>query len=156
LPHWFDDLKNKEKLMSKNELNGKCLCGAVSFRATPAKAQVGVCHCAMCRKWSSGPYFAIMCGDAVEFTGMENATIFRSSKWAERGFCKTCGTNLFWRLADGSEYGVAAGMVSDQAGLTMAREVFVDEKPDWYAFANKTQKMTGPEVIAMFASDDAG
>ena len=36
----------------------------------------------------------------------------------------------------------------------MKRQIFIDEKPDWYDFANETETMTGPEVIAMFSEGD--
>ena len=137
--------------MKKNTLTGKCLCGAVKFRATPEKAHAGACHCKMCRNWCSGPFMAVMCGNSVEFDGTDNISIYSSSEWAERGFCKTCGTNLFWRLADGREYGMAAGAFDDQSALTFTSQVFTDENPGWYEFANETHDMTGPEVIAMYS-----
>jgi hypothetical protein len=32
-------------------------------------------------------------------------------------------------------------------------QVFIDEKPEYYCFANETQNMTGAEVFAMFAHE---
>ena len=31
-------------------------------------------------------------------------------------------------------------------------QVFIDEKPDYYSFANETKDMTGQELFAMFAN----
>ncbi|MGI9481806.1 MAG: GFA family protein [Hyphomicrobiales bacterium] len=136
--------------MGQDERTGRCLCGAVTFKAVPGGAHTAACHCSMCRKWCSGPYLLINCGKAVEFEGEENITVYRSSDWGERGFCAKCGSNLFWRLADGGQYGIAAGAFDSDEGWTMKREIFIDEKPDWYDFGNDTEKMTGPEVIALF------
>jgi len=32
------------------------------------------------------------------------------------------------------------------------RQVFVDEKPEYYDFANKTKDFTGAEIFAMFGA----
>ena len=90
---------------------GKCLCGAVEI-STPAMAQdFGACHCDMCRTWSAGPFMTVDCGHDVTFKGEENIQMYDSSEWAERGFCKKCGTNLFYRLKKANQY-----FVSIQAG----------------------------------------
>ena len=140
--------------MGQGERTGRCLCGAVTFKAVPSGAHAGVCHCDMCRKWCTGPYFFVNCGQSVEFEGKENISVYRSSDWGERGFCAKCGSNLFWRLSDGSQYGISAGAFESDEGLSMKRQIFIDEEPDWYDFANETERMTGPEVIAMFSEGD--
>jgi len=38
----------------------------------------------------------------------------------------------------------------DRAGYAFTHQVFVDEKPAYYDFANKTHNMTGAEVFAEF------
>jgi len=40
----------------------------------------------------------------------------------------------------------------DNDNVTFTSEIFIDEKPDYFSFANDTKKMTGAEVFAMFAS----
>ena len=76
---------------------------------------------------------------------------FQSSDWAERGFCGNCGTNLFYRVLASDEYIVSPFVLDDQSDLTLTGQIFIDEKPDWYAFANETKNMTGAEVFAMYA-----
>ncbi|MEM9989231.1 MAG: GFA family protein, partial [Pseudomonadota bacterium] len=82
--------------------SGSCLCGEVKFTATPAEKKVGVCHCDICRTQTAGPFFGIDCGDSLEIEDTPFLGIYRSSEWAERGFCKKCGTVLFWRTHDHS------------------------------------------------------
>ena len=38
------------------------------------------------------------CGTDVIFEDESAIGVFESSEWAERGFCKSCGTALFYRL----------------------------------------------------------
>ena len=68
-------------------MKGKCLCGAIEVVADD-HAEVGLCHCSMCRRWSGGPMFAVHCGAGVAFNGAA-AKAYRSSEWAERGFPDT-------------------------------------------------------------------
>jgi hypothetical protein len=135
----------------KLEKTGRCLCGAVTVTATAVDPHVHACHCAMCRRWNGGPAMASNCGTTVEIAGAENVTAYRSSAWAERAFCKTCGTNLFYRVVESDELIVNVGIFDDQSGLELAGEIFVDEQPGWYGFAGERNRMTGAEVFAMFA-----
>lgn len=135
-----------------NIVTGSCLCKAVNLSTTSVNKEVGACHCGMCRKWGGGSLFAIECEGEVSFTGEENITIYQSSEWAERGFCKLCGSHLFYRLKQNNQYYIPAGIFDNREGLVFDHQIFIDEKPEYYSFANETKKMTGEEVIAMFAS----
>ncbi|POF30207.1 GFA family protein [Roseibium marinum] len=130
-------------------LSGGCLCGAVRFTAVPEKPEMGVCHCSMCRRWTGGVFMAVGCGD-VQVEDEDALGVYKSSGYGERVFCKTCGTTLFWRMADGSHTSVSAQAFDDPSVFKFTTEIFVDEQPANYAFANDTSKMTGPEVIAYF------
>ncbi|GEM_PF-4418387 len=79
---------------------GNCLCGAIRITAININNNVGACYCGMCRKWGGGPLMAVNCGTNVSFEGEDNISVFNSSDWAERGFCKKCGSHLFYRLLD--------------------------------------------------------
>lgn len=134
-------------------MKAKCLCGAVEVTA-PDHEEVGVCHCSMCRRWGGGPMFAVHCGSGVEFGGTAKPQTYRSSEWAERGFCPTCGTHLFYHLLPSDEYILSAGLFQANESFRLASQIFIDEKPGFYDFANQTPVMTGPEVFAQFASGD--
>ena len=136
-------------------MTGRCLCGAVKFRAEGVPHDVAACHCGMCRRWAGGPGFAVEV-KAVSFEGAERIGRYRSSDWAERGFCKKCGSNLFYRLIDTDQYLMTPGTFDDQSGFKMTTEVFIDEKPACYTFADETSKMTGAEVFAMYAPKPEG
>ena len=132
---------------------GGCLCGAVRFSVAGDPRAVVACHCTMCRRWSSGPYFAVECGRDVVLEGEPNIGVCASSDWAERGFCKLCGSNLFYRLRDSGDYQISAGSFDDPSDFTLDLQVFVDEQPPYCGLAQKSKMMTRAEVIAMFAPD---
>lgn len=133
-------------------MQGSCLCGAVTL-AAPDRSEVGVCHCGMCRKWGGGPLFAIQCGTAVSITGEDQVGTFASSPWAERGFCRTCGTHLFYRLTEGGSYAVPAGLFQGEVGFELESQIFIDKKPAYYALSNQTPTLTEREVMEQFGAD---
>ncbi len=133
------------------EGSGRCICGAVKFTATSAKTDIGACHCKTCRQWSSGPWMASDCGQSVEFENADSMGVYQSSKWAERGYCKQCGTHLFYRLKGNSQTLMSAGLFDDQSQFNFHHQVFIDEKPSYYCFAEDTVEMTGFEVFARYA-----
>ncbi|MEM1046870.1 MAG: GFA family protein [Pseudomonadota bacterium] len=135
---------------------GKCLCGAVTIWVGAAHTDVGICHCAMCRRWGSGPNMAIEVGKDLVIDGFESITTYRSSEWAERAFCRTCGSNLYYRIVEEDTYAVCVGLFEEFRGMELKSQIFIDEKPDFYAFANETVTMTGAEVFALYASPGDG
>ena len=132
------------------ERNGTCLCGAVNFTAEHMSTEVGACHCNMCRKWGGGPYMEVDCGPDVSFTGAKNISLYQSSEWAGRGFCNQCGTNLFYRLKEGNMHMMPVGLFDDDKEFTFKKQVFIEEKPDFYSFSNDTENSTGDESVAKF------
>ena len=136
---------------------GSCLCKAVSFEITSKIEKVGACHCDMCRAWTGGVYLGIeVPSDNLSVTGAENVKTYTSSPWAERSFCGTCGSNLWYRItAEGPYQGVyhlGMGALEDASGIPLTEEIYIDSKPDGYSFAQDTKQMTKAEVEAMFAS----
>ncbi len=134
--------------MSEHTLSGKCLCGAVTVEATPARDHLEACHCDMCRRWGGIAFLGIQCGPNVSFSGEEHIGRYKSSDWAERGFCKQCGSNLFYLFLPAGNYGLLAGLFDDLGDVTLSEEIFVDEQPAYYSFAGERPRKTGAQIIA--------
>lgn len=135
---------------------GSCMCGAVRFTISVPVTETAACHCSMCRKWSGGVYMAVQLpADSVEIEGADAIRFFASSPWAERAFCGTCGSNLFYRVtAEGPMQGeihMGLGVLDDPSGVALTTELFIDLKPEAYGFAQKTHQMTEADVMEMFA-----
>lgn len=131
-----------------HELKGKCLCGSVGVRAE-VEEHMDACHCPMCRVWTGGPLMTVECS-SPEWSGEEHISVYDSSDWAQRGFCKQCGTHLFYRLKAIPHYALPAGLLEGTENFTFTQQIFVDKKPDNYDFANRTKELTGEEVFALF------
>lgn len=130
---------------------GQCLCGAIKITATKMIPIVAACHCNMCRRWGGGPLLATDCGEDIQFDGEEHIGTYDSSEWAQRGFCKQCGTHLFYRLREPVKYFIPVGIFDDMDNVTFEDQVFIDEKPGYYDFSNKTKNLTGEELFALYA-----
>jgi len=137
-------------MAEKQKLTGRCMCGAVKVSARAVEPSVSVCHCDMCRRWSSGPFMEVTCHSVV-FEGEGAIGRIRSSDWAERGFCTKCGSNLFYHILESDEYQLSVGLLDHQSKLVMELQVFTDSKPPFYDLANQTKMMTGAEVAAAYA-----
>lgn len=134
-----------------NGLGGGCLCGAVRITAEHVDTEHSACHCGMCRRWAGGPFMAVKTG-RLDIQGEHNITAYASSDWATRGFCKTCGTNLYYYLKPADTYMVSIGLFDDSSPFRLVRELFIDRKPDGYAFAGDLPSMTEAEVFEKFAA----
>lgn len=130
-----------------------CLCKAIRITAEKPGDSVGACHCSMCRTWGGGPLLAIDCGTEVSIDGAEHMTVYDSSAWADRGFCSRCGSHLFYRLKGNQQYVIPAGLFDEDLPVTFDHQVFIDEKPTYYSFAEKTSDMTGAEVFAKYGGE---
>lgn len=135
-------------------MKGSCLCGGVVV-ATDDHHEISVCHCGTCRRWAGGPLLAVHCGTDVEFSGEIAPATYQSSDWGERGFCPACGTSLFFHVLPSNEYILPAGLFDGAVEFHVASQIFIEEKPDYYAFSNVTPTMTGEQVFARFKGDPA-
>jgi len=92
----------------------------------------------------------IECGTAVKFLGEENISVYKSSEWAVRGFCKNCGTHLYIRDEKSGEYGIPPGLFENDENIEFNRQVFIDQKPSYYSFSEKTQNITSEYIYKHF------
>ncbi|WP_314094457.1 GFA family protein [Shinella sp. M31] len=117
--------------------SGHCLCGAVRFRTSGRLRDVTACHCSQCRRQTGHFYAATnVQDDGLAVEGAESVTWYRASETASRGFCRTCGSALFWK-GDGSDYtSIMAGAFDQPTGLKIGVHIFCADKGDYYEIAD--------------------
>jgi aspartate/methionine/tyrosine aminotransferase len=95
-----------------------------------------VCHCNECRRWS-GHQFAATAARREDLALVEE----RGLAWIEspasdasalRGFCRECGSALFWEAPGRDTISIAAGSVDAPTGLHVAGHVYVPQAGDYY------------------------
>ncbi|MBC2776380.1 GFA family protein [Parasphingopyxis marina] len=126
---------------------GHCLCGAVTVRTAPPEPHVDACHCGMCRRWGGGAFLSLKLVTDPQIDGAGHIARYASSDWAERGFCRECGTHLFFFFKPSNGYSFTPGLFDDAEKFELVEEIFIDEKPAYYSFAGDAAKKTGAEVI---------
>jgi len=81
-------------------VDGRCLCHAIRFRVELPTLWCAHCHCTMCRQ-SHGAACVTWVGVAEEgfaiTAGKRAVTWHDSSTDAQRGFCRECGSSMFFR-----------------------------------------------------------
>ena len=112
---------------------GGCLCGKVRFTVDGPLDPVTYCHCGQCRRQSGHVLAATGAPIAtISIEGEGELTWFAASKEAERGFCRHCGSHMFWKPASGHRIAIMAGALDGPVALVQKRHIFVSDKPDWY------------------------
>ena len=112
---------------------GSCLCGAVTFEVSVPLPAPDACHCSKCRK-HSGHVFAStdVPRAAVAIRGEDHIAWYTSSEKARRGFCRTCGSSLFWDPLFRDWIGVAMGAFDQPTETHLGVHIFVADKGDYY------------------------
>lgn len=136
-----------------NRIEGGCLCGAVTILSRLESASLRICHCGMCRRHGSAGFMSIA-NDPQDVQVTGPVEVYRSSDWAERGFCRTCGSTLWYgNRSDGARH-LSAGLFEDAGGALLKLEFFADQCPQGYGFAGDHKKLTTTQTIALFAPNE--
>jgi hypothetical protein len=110
-------------------MTGGCQCGAVRFRARRLMDNPHVCHCRMCQKAVGGLFAALV--------GVKNADLtwtageparFESSEGVDRGFCRDCGTPLFFHRRSGGHVSISIGSFDEPAAIPLDFEWGIESR----------------------------
>ncbi len=117
---------------------GKCMCGAVAFEFRADREDVSECHCGQCRSWSGHRWASLNAPfESLKIKkGEDQLGWFKSSDYARRGFCKNCGSSLFWHADRLDDYkhriAISAGTIEPGAPMALAEHIFVADKGAYY------------------------
>ena len=138
-------------MSEQREISGQCLCGEVTVTATVTDLVMRACHCDMCRRHTSSMFMSLP-AENIEFKGPTKT--FQSSTWAERGFCETCGSTLWYGTTGDGHINPSAGLFDNAGGAALTLEFFTDAAPKGYALAGDHRKMSTEQTMALFAPDE--
>jgi hypothetical protein len=134
-----------------DELEGRCLCGAVRFAVRPPTLFFAHCHCRWCRE-AHGAAFVSWVGVAEErfryLPGSAEARWYESTPQGRRGFCGNCGTTLFYASS------ICPGEIH------VARPAFpgaIDREPQCHVFFDQRVDWADPgDRLPRYLTDDPG
>jgi hypothetical protein len=132
---------------------GGCLCGAVRYKVDGPLRDVVNCHCSMCQRLhgSFGPHSKASKA-SITITHSDGLAWFKTSDVARRGFCRECGSGLFWEPFEQDATGIIAGSLDALTGLTTIGHIFVGEKADFYEITDSFPQFEGSSA-GKLASD---
>ena len=123
---------------------GGCFCGAVRYEIKGPLRGVVNCHCTECSRLNGnfGSHSKALKAN-ITISKDRGLSWYEISKIARRGFCKECGSSLFWEPFDQDATGIIAGSVDAPTGLKTIGHIFVGEKPDFYEITNDIPQFKG-------------
>ena len=139
--------------MNKNAdiTKGGCLCGAVQYEIEGPLRDIVNCHCSMCQKLhgSFGPHTKARKVN-IKITNNVGLGWFKTSEVARRGFCRECGSSLFWEPFELDATGIIAGSLDGPTDLKTMGHIFVSEKSDFYEITDSNpqfQKSSNGQLV---------
>ncbi len=120
--------------MPTDVFHGGCLCGHIRYRATSPPLRGVICHCEMCRKHSGAPALAFVHFAAASFAWIgAQPRWYRSSQYAERGFCPDCGSTLGMREEVlGDRVQVCVGSLDEPGAVSIQDHVWFGSRVPWF------------------------
>jgi len=116
-------------------LRGSCLCGGIAYRSEGPVHHASHCYCTMCQKQhgaAAGSYANVERARFMVERGADLVTEYASSEYARRGFCRVCGSTLYWRsLQEPDRIAVTLGTLDQSYDGPVERELYTDTKPCW-------------------------
>ncbi len=130
---------------------GRCLCGAVSYKAAGPPVVVGQCHCDECRRSSGTGHTvgAMFPAQAVALHG-EPATysyVSATGSTVTKAFCAQCGSSVYGTNSHMPNHmTLTMGTMDDAAELDIQVVIFTRDRPHW--------DRLGPEVMTFETQPD--
>lgn len=120
--------------MTSEIYEGGCLCGAVRYKSTAAPIRCVICHCRDCRKHSGAPCLGFVHFPAESFAWLNREPKrYRSSRYAERGFCPECGSTLsMHEEVLGDRVQVAIGSLDHPERVRPQDHVWTQSRIGWF------------------------
>lgn len=113
---------------------GGCLCGAIRYRSAGPALRCVICHCEDCRKHSGAPCLGFVHFPLEGFSWIgAQPQRYRSSRYAERGFCPECGSTVSMHeevLADRVQ--VTLGSLDQPASVEPEDHVWTRSRIPWF------------------------
>lgn len=112
---------------------GGCQCGAVRYALSETPDNACICHCRMCQK-QFGNLFGAFCDVAPEHFRLSRGDPgwFQSSDEALRGFCRDCGTPLFYKFLSTLRIAVSIGSLDRHSDMKPQFQYGVESREPWF------------------------
>lgn len=127
---------------------GGCLCGAVRFEVAGPTKWCSHCHCSLCRRAHGAAFVTWFGVDDASFRftrGEDEVEWYASTPEARRGFCRRCGSTMFFRSERwAGETHIALAQMDGAIDRRPSAHVFFDSHVDWVVLGDDLRRRGGP------------
>lgn len=132
------------------EVDGRCHCGAITYRAVVEPEKAGLCHCSDCQMLSGSAYRASVQAPAGTFRILTGQPKIYVKTTAESGtkrahaFCPDCGTPVYaTSISDPQTYSLRIGCLRQRAELAPRRQIWCRSALPWSANLEGVPRLPG-------------
>jgi hypothetical protein len=127
-----------------SNVSGACLCGKLRFKAPLPTLWVAHCHCTLCQK-NAGAAFVTWAGfneyDVQIDDSNKTLTWFSATENAYRGFCKECGSTIFFKSTRWpGELHITVVNIHEKLDRTPQMHVYWDSHQPWIELSDALPK----------------
>ena len=139
--------------------SGGCLCGAVKYEIHGTLHNVINCHCSKCRH-IHGHIAAYASSKREDLKLVEQCGLkwYRSVKDETpnvyRGFCKECGSSIFWDDRGDVYIYISAGTLDQPTGLKTIGHIWLKQAGDYYELTDYLEKYEEDSKGKFVANED--
>ncbi len=119
---------------------GECNCGAVAFEISTGVADVYVCHCSICRRFTGSGGIAVVIVDNDAFRWISGDD--QVSAWTKPAtdwsgfFCRRCGSPVPGPNDDSRMFVPASLLTDGTDQLRVAHHIWVNSRAEWEEIGN--------------------
>lgn len=120
-------------------VNGRCHCGQITYRAVVDPAQVSLCHCTDCQMLSGSAYRVSLPAPSSTFellSGQPKIYVKTAESGTKRAhaFCPDCGTPVYSAAVSNTPaYSLRVGCLEQRADLPPRRQIWCRSAVPWSA-----------------------
>ena len=128
-------------IIKNRSLSASCLCKGIVMTIKGEFRPVVNCHCMQCTK-THGNYAAYTSVLEENITYKSKSTLkwFASSAKAKRGFCKKCGSSVFFKRLGSRAISISAGLFKNPTKLVTSSHIYTHNKRDYYKISDNLPK----------------
>ncbi|MEM8707388.1 MAG: GFA family protein [Actinomycetota bacterium] len=129
------------------ERTGACGCGAVTLHASRLRRHVMQCHCENCRRLTGNFVSAVRIHqDDLTWTDPEGHMAEHDYGYAQYGFCRNCGSTLYFNATERPEEpSVMVGLFDDASGIELHSIWFAHEAHEYQVLDPNVPQYDGNE-----------
>ncbi len=136
------------------EWTGGCLCGAVRFEVTERPNMDAYCYCKMCQRWSGSVLTSWAGFKAKDFHCTKGEIkYYKSSEFAERGFCPECGSSLVQRGLKDDWFSVSSGSFDHSEDFPPREHCGIESQVSWLKVDDDLPRKTTNEHMGYTVDD---